>query len=108
MNKTNFALFIYGVILIVGGLMGYYYANSIVSLLSGTISGIAIVICSVLMIAKKRYVEFVALALTALLTVVFAMRFSKTHAFFMIFLTLISGYITVLLLLKAFKKNRYD
>lgn len=92
----------------VGGFMGYYYADSFTSLLSGTISGIALVICSLLMMAKKRYADFLALGLTALLTVVFATRFSKTGAFFMIFLTLISGYLTILLLMKVFKTNRHD
>lgn len=108
MNKTNFALLIYGIILIAGGIMGYQYANSTVSLLAGAISGAALVICSLCMMAKKPFSVYVALGLTALLTIVFALRFSKTSAFYMIFLTLISAYLTVLLLLKVFKKNPHD
>jgi len=43
-----------------------------------------------------------------MLTVVFAIRFSKTHAFFMIALTLFSAYISLLIVLKIFKMNQHD
>lgn len=108
MNKTNLALLTYGVILIVGGLMGYYYAGSIASLLSGTISGVVILFMSYLLMAKKPYVEYITLALTILLTVVFSLRFSKTQAFSMIVLTLFSAYVSFLVLLKIFQLNRHD
>ena len=108
MNKTNLALLTYGVILIVGGIMGYQYAQSLVSLLAGVISGALILVLSGLMMAKKPYTEYASLTLTIMLTVVFAIRFSKTHAFFMIALTLFSAYISLLIVLKIFKMNQHD
>jgi uncharacterized membrane protein (UPF0136 family) len=108
MTRTPFYLLIYSAILILGGISGYYKAGSMISLYAGLFSGIALGICSILMFLKKPFVPYVAFVLTLILTIVFAIRFSHSHAFHNIALCLLSAYVSFLCLLKVLKKDSYE
>lgn len=108
MTRLSLYLLVYGVILIVGGFAGYSQANSMISLIAGVGSGIAIILLSVLITFEKPYAHYIAFALTLMLTIVFGIRFGKTHAFHNAALCLLSAYVTFLCLLRVCGKGRFE
>jgi uncharacterized membrane protein (UPF0136 family) len=75
-----FAL-IYGILTIVGGIIGYMKAGSNVSLISGIVSGI-LILGSAWAFMKGNVMGYYGLvALSGILAFVFVMRLMKTHAF---------------------------
>jgi len=70
-------LWVYIVLLIVGGLFGYFKAGSKVSLITSSISAAVLVLCA-LNIVFKPYMADVVMAL---LLIVFAIRLTKTKKF---------------------------
>jgi uncharacterized membrane protein (UPF0136 family) len=88
--SPNKILWIYIVLLVVGGLIGYFKAKSPVSLIMSVIFAVALSLCAAGIIFK----DYVADIFLAALLVVFAMRLAKTKKFmpagFMLVVTLIT------------------
>ncbi len=74
---ANTVLWIYIILLLAGGLVGFFKAGSTVSLVSSAAFGAALVLCALDIIFKA----YVADLLMAALLVVFAIRLSKTKKF---------------------------
>ncbi len=74
---TKLLLWVYILLLLAGGLMGYFKAKSRVSLLTSAGFAAALVLCAVDVVFKA----YVADLLLAALLVVFALRLSKTRRF---------------------------
>jgi len=74
-------LLLYAVLVIAGGILGYVKAKSKPSLISGVVSGIALLVAWFM--TWQRYEAGLALAtcLAVALVVVFGMRFRKTSKF---------------------------
>ncbi len=69
---------IYGVMLILGGLMGFLKAHSKVSLLTGAVSGLVVLLsCKVQAKSSYLYVSAISLVLAGF----FSYRFAQNHAF---------------------------
>ncbi|NOS68469.1 MAG: TMEM14 family protein [Verrucomicrobia bacterium] len=73
----NTILWIYIVLLLVGGLIGFFKGKSQVSLVMSAAFGAALILCALGIIFKY----YVADILMAVLLVVFAMRLAKTKKF---------------------------
>ena len=71
----------YGIVSLVGGLVGYFKAGSKVSLISGGISGILLLVCSYLQTQGYDWAFLMAAAITLTLIVVFSIRLRKTGKF---------------------------
>jgi uncharacterized membrane protein (UPF0136 family) len=69
----------YGLLSIAGGILGYAKAKSKVSLISGLVSGLALMLCGLLQFQDQAWARFVAIAITGILTIVFVVRFQKTR-----------------------------
>lgn len=93
------ATIVYGIALIVGGLVGYFQAKSVPSLISGSISGILILILSYLINQGVEWAFFVAGAIILALIIVFIVRLTKTGKFVPSGLMIILGVITLILLI---------
>ena len=76
-NFANVVLWIYIVLLLVGGLIGFLKAGSKVSLIMSAAFAAALVLCAL----KIIFQYYVADLLLAALIVVFAMRLAKTKKF---------------------------
>lgn len=76
-NYATTLLWVYIVLLIVGGLFGYFKAGSKVSLVTSSISAAVLVLCA-LGIVFRPYMADVVMAL---LLIVFAIRLTKTKKF---------------------------
>ena len=74
-------LWVYIVLLLVGGLMGYFKGKSQVSLVMTTAFAAALVLCAVPNIFEIGFRKNLANILMAALLVVFAMRLAKTKKF---------------------------
>ncbi|WP_392530559.1 TMEM14 family protein [Nostoc sp. C117] len=81
MNLSIIAAFAYGILAIAGGIIGYIQARSKVSLLSGSISGLLLIIAAYLQLQGQTQGLILALFVTAVLVVVFAFRLAKTRKF---------------------------
>ena len=73
--------FIYAVLAIVGGIIGYQQAGSKPSLISGIITGILLLIGGVGLLQGQGWGLWLALAITLLLVIVFIVRLFKTRKF---------------------------
>ncbi|OUL23902.1 TMEM14 family protein [Nostoc sp. 106C] len=99
MNIGIIAALVYGILALIGGIMGYIQANSKVSLLSGIISGLLLIFGVLLQLQGQAWGLFVAALVTALLVVVFCLRLAKTRKFMPSGLMAILGMVALVLML---------
>jgi uncharacterized membrane protein (UPF0136 family) len=71
----------YGILAIIGGILGYRKANSKVSLISGSISGLLLIIAAFIHLQGQTWGLILAAVVTAILVVFFALRLAKTRKF---------------------------
>ncbi|MFN6536056.1 MAG: TMEM14 family protein [Nostoc sp. EkiNYC01] len=81
MNLSIIAAFAYGILAIAGGIIGYIQARSQISLLSGSISGLLLIIAAYLQLQGQTQGLILAIFVTAVLVVFFALRLAKTRKF---------------------------
>ena len=81
MKKTGSIVILYGLIVFVGGLMGYIQAASTPSLVSGIVFGSLVTISGFCMIKKVKWGQWSALILAFMLDAFFTFRFAKTLKF---------------------------
>ncbi|BAY19358.1 hypothetical protein NIES2109_48160 [Nostoc sp. HK-01] len=95
MNLSIIAAFAYGILAIVGGIMGYVQARSKVSLLSGGISGLLLILSAYWQLQGQPWGLTLAVCVTGVLVVVFALRFAKTRKFMPAGLMIVLGALTL-------------
>ena len=89
----------YGIFVGIGGAIGYAQAKSKASLISGSISSVLLLVAGVMQLQGSNIGLFIALVVTALLVVVFAIRLVKTRKFMPAGLLTIAGVVTLAILL---------
>ena len=99
MSFPVWVILIYGILVFVGGLFGYLRAKSKISLISGVIFGLAIILSGFgihynFEIAGKSPGIYLSLSLVGILTLMFTWRFLRTKKFMpsgmMLFLSVIA------------------
>ncbi|MEH1836213.1 MAG: TMEM14 family protein [Nostoc sp.] len=81
MNLDIVAAFTYGILAFVGGIIGYIQAKSLVSLLSGSISGLLLIFAAYFQLQGQTWGSILAMLVTAVLVIFFAFRLVKTRKF---------------------------
>lgn len=81
MNPGVVAAIAYGILAIVGGIIGYVQAQSKASLISGIISGLLLVTAGVMQLQGQGLGLILAIVVTIALVIVFAIRLAKTRKF---------------------------
>lgn len=81
MNLGILAAIAYGILVLVGGILGYIQAKSKMSLISGLVSGVLLILAAIASLAGQPWGLFLAAAITAALIVVFIIRWFKTRKF---------------------------
>ena len=99
---ATLAILIYGLVSLVGGLIGYFQAGSKASLISGSISGVLMLICSYLMSQGFKWAYLIAGALTLLLIFVFSIRLQKTGKFMPAGLMIAFGVVALILIISQY------
>ncbi|MEM1309600.1 MAG: TMEM14 family protein [Cyanobacteria bacterium P01_H01_bin.153] len=87
--------FIYAVLAIAGGIIGYQKAASRPSLISGSISGPLLIIGGIGLVQEQLWGAWLAIAVTLLLVIVFIARLIKTRRLMPAGLMVIVGVITL-------------
>lgn len=81
----------YGVLAVVGGILGYTKAGSKMSLVSGIVSGVLLIVSGIWMRTAPLNGLILATVVTGILLVVFAIRLAKTRKFMPAGLMVITG-----------------
>jgi uncharacterized membrane protein (UPF0136 family) len=89
--QSIIAASLYGILSIIGGIIGYKTAGSKVSLISGTISGLLLLVAAYLASQGQTWALTLAAIITSILVIVFAIRFAKTRKFMPAGLMIILG-----------------
>lgn len=95
MNPGIIAAITYGILAIIGGIIGYVQAYSKASLISGSISGLLLIFGGVMQLQAQDWGLTLAAVVTALLVVVFAVRLAKTRKFMPAGLMMVVGLIAL-------------
>jgi uncharacterized membrane protein (UPF0136 family) len=98
MDLGIIAAFVYGILVVIGGIIGYIQANSKVSLFSGIISGLLLLIAAYLQLQEQTWGLILAVVVTAVLVVVFALRLAKTRKFMPAGLMTVLGMLALLVM----------
>ena len=81
MNATGLAVFVYGVLVLAGGVIGYTATGSQASLVAGGVFGGGILASAVAILKGKRTGLRVAFGLAVVLTLFFGSRFAQSGVF---------------------------
>jgi uncharacterized membrane protein (UPF0136 family) len=92
------AAFAYGILALIGGIIGYVQANSKVSLLSGSISGLLLIFAAYSQLQGQNWGLLVAAVVTAALVVFFSIRLAKKRKFMPSGLMAILGMVALVLI----------
>ncbi|MDB9349840.1 TMEM14 family protein [Nodularia spumigena] len=98
MNLSIIAALAYGILAVIGGIIGYIQANSQVSLFSGIISGLLLILAAYLQIQGLAWASILAVLLTLILVIFFALRLAKTRKFMPAGLMVILGMLALTLM----------
>jgi uncharacterized membrane protein (UPF0136 family) len=79
--SANTVLWIYIVLLLVGGLIGFFKAGSKVSLMTASVSAAVLILTTIPGLLDRRFANGLATAIMAALLVVFTIRLTKTRKF---------------------------
>ncbi len=71
----------YGILALVGGIVGYVQVQSKVSLISGIASGLLLILAGVMQLLGQQVGLILATVITSVLVIVFAIRLAKTRKF---------------------------
>lgn len=89
----------FGVVIMAGGIVGYLQSQSLISLITGSLFGLALLASAFAITRGVRVAHYVALLLAATLTAFFHWRFVKTEVFLPSgLLAIISCFVSVALL----------
>jgi uncharacterized membrane protein (UPF0136 family) len=80
-NFANTVLWVYIVLLLVGGLIGFFKANSKMSLISSSVFAALLVLTAAPTVFQPAFARGLANVILAALLVVFAIRLAKTKKF---------------------------
>ncbi len=100
MNPGIIAAIAYGILAIVGGIIGYIQAHSKASLISGTISGLLLILGGVMQLQGQAWGLILATVITAVLVIVFTVRLTKTRKFMPAGLMTILGVAALVVMVK--------
>lgn len=99
MDLVTVAAIGYGVLAIVGGILGYTKAGSQTSLVSGIISGVLLIVGGIAHLQNASWGLILATVVTLILLIVFVVRFFKTRKFMPAGLMVIAGILALAVLL---------
>ena len=101
MNPGIVAAIAYGILAIIGGIIGYTKAQSQTSLISGSISGLLLIVSGVMQLQGQPWGLGLATVVTVALIIVFAVRLAKTRKFMPAGLMAIAGIVALVAMLSS-------
>lgn len=89
----------YGIVVLIGGLLGYIQAKSKISLISGGIFGFLLLICAYFQNLGSIWALWLAVTITVILIIVFSLRLKNTGKFMPAGLMIILGVVALIAML---------
>ncbi len=105
MKLPAFVTLLYGLVVLIGGITGYFMAESTFSLLAGLMFGILILNSSRRIFKQVDKAHVLALFQSVVLGAFFIYRYTKTHMFFPAGILIILSALTAVTLLLTFPKK---
>ncbi|OGB68172.1 MAG: hypothetical protein A2Y94_13075 [Caldithrix sp. RBG_13_44_9] len=105
MNATVFVIFLFGVFSLVGGLIGYIKADSMPSLIAGSISGVILLFCSYGILKGNQLAAIVTLVVALLLGGRFLLTIIKNFKLMPDFLMILFSLLTIILVIQHLLKK---
>lgn len=102
MNPGIIAAIAYGILAIIGGIVGYVQAQSKASLISGSVSGLLLIFGGIMQLQGQRGL-ILAAVVTAVLIIVFGIRLAKTRKFMPAGLMTILGIASLITMLTSWQ-----
>jgi uncharacterized membrane protein (UPF0136 family) len=99
MGLRSLAAIVYGILALVGGVLGYAQARSMPSLVAGVISGILLLVGGIAHQQGLGWGLPLSIVVTIVLVITFAVRFWKTRKFMPAGFMLLTGIVALLLML---------
>jgi len=107
MKREALIVLIYGVIVALGGVMGFVKAGSQISLIMGLSFGLLLIGSSVTIFKKKFIGAYIACAVSLILGAMFLFRYCNSHNFFpSAFMAIVSALVLLELTLFLNKKGK--
>jgi uncharacterized membrane protein (UPF0136 family) len=94
-SPSTIALIIYGVVAIAGGIIGFAKSQSKASIISGSISGVGLLVAGAATAQNQEWGRIAGMAIATLLVIVFIVRLIKTKKFMPAGLMIIGGIATL-------------
>ena len=101
MTPGIIAAIAYGILALIGGIIGYVQAQSKASLISGSISGLLLIFGGVMQSQGYTWGLILATVVTTVLVVVFAVRLAKTRKFMPAGLMTVLGVASLIVMLTS-------
>ncbi|GBO53220.1 hypothetical protein APA_1127 [Pseudanabaena sp. lw0831] len=95
LSPSTIALLVYGVIAIVGGIIGFAKSQSKASIISGSISGVGLIVSGLAAVQNQEWGKISGMAISAMLVIVFIVRLLKTKKFMPAGLMILGGVATL-------------
>lgn len=102
---SNLTSNIYSFLLIIGGVMGFVKAHSKMSLLTGLVSGLAILLATKVGVNNPKAAYLFIASISLVLAMFFSMKFAATHALMPAGLMLILSTLTYVLVARGWIKS---
>jgi uncharacterized membrane protein (UPF0136 family) len=99
MNLGIVAAFGYGILVLLGGIIGYIQVKSKVSLISGGISGLLLIFAAYCQLQGQAWGLILAGLITGILVIFFAIRLAKTRKFMPAGLMIMFGTLSLVVIL---------
>ena len=94
-SPSTIALLIYGVTAIIGGIIGFTKSHSKASIISGSISGVGLLVSGAAAAQNLEWGKIAGMAIAALLVIVFVVRLITTKKFMPAGLMILGGVTTL-------------
>ncbi|MDE5081508.1 MAG: hypothetical protein O4803_06090 [Trichodesmium sp. St15_bin1_1] len=85
----------YGMLAIVGGIIGYTKAGSKISLISGSVSGLLLIVCGIIQLMGINWGIILSIIITTILVITFIIRLAKTRKMMPAGLMILTGIVAV-------------
>lgn len=107
-KSTTWTVLVYGIAMIILGIIGYLYHGSTVSLIAGGGFGILLILSAWVMFRKNKGGLYAATLFTLLLTGTFSVRYTLYHKPIPAILAVLSGGMLLFLLTRIAKNKEKD